>query len=58
MREQKIFEFTRHALLPRLRKDCFTRAKNELRKGWMPPPSDLANFGKEIYSVTETFKTF
>ena len=27
---------------------------NELRKGWMPPPLDFANFGKEIYSVAET----
>ena len=30
---------------------------NEVRKGWMPPPSDFANFGKEIYSVAETLSS-
>ena len=30
---------------------------NEVKKGWMPPPSDLAHFGKEIYSVAETLSS-
>ena len=30
---------------------------NEVRKGWMPLPSDFANFGKEIYSVAETLSS-
>ena len=30
---------------------------NEERKGWMPNPSDFANFGKEIYSVAETLSS-
>ena len=30
---------------------------NEVRKGLMPPPSDFANFGKEIYSVAETLSS-
>ena len=30
---------------------------NEVRKGWMPPPSDVANFGKEIYSVAKTLSS-
>lgn len=31
---------------------------NEARKGWMPPPSDFANFGKEIYFVAETLRSY
>ena len=30
---------------------------NEVLKGWMPPPSDFANFGKGIYSVAETLSS-
>ena len=30
---------------------------DKVRKGWMPSPSDFANFGKEIYSVAETLSS-
>ena len=30
---------------------------NEVVKHWMPPPSDFANFRKEIYSVAETLSS-
>ena len=29
---------------------------NEVTKGWIPPPSDFANFGK-IYFVAETLSS-
>ena len=30
---------------------------NEVTKGWMPPPSESAKFGKEIYSFAETLSS-